>query len=44
MTTPVPYDPVVQVALDQYLAARPPLTAATIAEVREFNLATGEAA
>ena len=39
MTTPVPYDPVVQTALEQYLADRPPLTAATIAEARQFNLA-----
>jgi len=39
VTTPVPYDPVVQTALEQYLADRPPLTAATIAEARQFNLA-----
>jgi hypothetical protein len=31
VTTPVPYDPVVQIALEQYLADRPPLTLATIA-------------
>ncbi len=39
MITPVPYDPVVQIALEQYLAERPPLTAGTIAEARRFNLA-----
>ncbi len=40
MTNPVPYDPVVQMTLEQYLAGRPKLTAATIAEARQFNLAT----
>jgi acetyl esterase/lipase len=39
VTHPVPYDPVVQIALEQYLADRPPLTAETIGEARRFNLA-----